>query len=249
MIGFGRTVSGAGTHLLDRIDARTRVLLVLSGVGIILFLDSAGLLAAAALYSALLGLGGGMTWRQLLGRAMAVGFVLSMLMLSLALSTPGDPWLDTAIGSVSNEGLLAAAALWLRVIAILWLVLGVLGSLEPARLAAALRALGLAPRLSLLLLLTLRQVSCVGAELHRLLRAMHIRGFQPSVSRHALVSLGELIGLVIVRSLDRGQRTYAAMRCRGFSGDMPGVREALDLKDLWQAVLLVLPYVVLLGVR
>jgi cobalt/nickel transport system permease protein len=69
-----------------------------------------------------------------------------------------------------------------------------------------------------LLLLTLRQILLVGDEYQRLRGAMKVRAFVPRSDRHTWRALGWLIGMLLVRSLARGQRLSDAMRCRGFDG-------------------------------
>jgi cobalt/nickel transport system permease protein len=97
-------------------------------------------------------------------------------------------------------------------------LLGLVGGLEPAVLGHALARLRVPDKLVHLLLLTVRQIELVHQELGRLRRAMRARAFQPRSDRHTWVSYGNLIGMLLVRSLDRSQRMLAAMRCRGFDG-------------------------------
>jgi cobalt/nickel transport system permease protein len=55
-------------------------------------------------------------------------------------------------------------------------------------------------------------------EYRRLRNAMKARGFRPRNSRHTYTSFGYLIGMRLVRALERSERILAAMKCRGFSG-------------------------------
>ena len=49
-------------------------------------------------------------------------------------------------------------------------------------------------------------------------RTVKTRGFRPRMDWHTYRSYGYLVGMLLVRSLDRSQRVLAAMKCRGFRG-------------------------------
>ncbi len=50
---------------------------------------------------------------------------------------------------------------------------------------------------------------------------MKCRGFQPGNSLHTYRSFGYLIGMMLVRAIDRSERILQAMKCRGFQGQFP----------------------------
>jgi cobalt/nickel transport system permease protein len=47
---------------------------------------------------------------------------------------------------------------------------------------------------------------------------MHARGFRLRSDRHSYHSIGNLLGMLLVRSFHRAQQIEAAMRCRGYQG-------------------------------
>ncbi len=55
-------------------------------------------------------------------------------------------------------------------------------------------------------------------EYGQLRRAMAIRAFRPRLDLHTLRSMGYLVGMLLVRALDRSERVQKAMKCRGFAG-------------------------------
>jgi cobalt/nickel transport system permease protein len=83
---------------------------------------------------------------------------------------------------------------------------------------AAARALGAPEKLAAMLSLMTRYVTVIRDEFERLVWAMKIRGFKASTSLHCLRSYANLAGVLLVRGLDRGERVYAAMLCRGYKG-------------------------------
>ena len=80
--------------------------------------------------------------------------------------------------------------------------------------------IGMPPRLAQLLQMTVRYIGLFNDEYHRLRRAMRVRGFRPASNRHSWRSLGNLLGMLLVRSLERAERVRWAMACRGFSGKL-----------------------------
>jgi len=66
------------------------------------------------------------------------------------------------------------------------------------------------------LLLLYRYLFVLARETARVLRAYHLRAIR---SRQLPLRVyGSLVGQLLLRTLDRAQRVYIAMRCRGFSG-------------------------------
>ncbi|HEY0213309.1 MAG TPA: cobalt ECF transporter T component CbiQ [Paenirhodobacter sp.] len=148
------------------------------------------------------------------------GFVL-LLFLMLPLTVPGTPVITLGPLSVSEQGLARAALIACKISASALVLLAFLGAVDPARLGAALHALRLPEPLVRLFTLTPRYVALIRDEAHRLRLAMRARGFRPTTSRHTWNSYGNLIGMLIVRALDRARRVDEAMRLRGFTGRMP----------------------------
>lgn len=207
-----------GNHWLAQRDPR---LLVLATVLLALAIVSLETLPAAllALGAALaLAAAGGLSWPVLLRRLAVLEGLMVVVLLSLPFTTPGEPWLRLGPLTATGEGLHLAALIAVKANAVVLALLGLLGGLEPAVLGHALARLGVPPKLVHLLLLTVRQITLLDAEHRRLRRAMRARAFVPRSNRHTWVSYGNLIGMLLVRSLERARRVEAAMRCRGFHG-------------------------------
>lgn len=149
-----------------------------------------------------------------------VGFELFMLMLLLTLpfTVPGqDPWTLGSL-SASREGLEMALLIVLRANAVVIALMTLVGTLQPVVFGHALGRLGVPAKLVHLLLMTVRQVQVLHDEFTRLRRAMRARAFVPHNNRHTWKSYGQLLGMLLVRSLERSRRILDAMRCRGFQG-------------------------------
>ena len=144
-------------------------------------------------------------------------FIVFMIAL-LPFTVPGEPIFELFGMPASKEGFLAALAIALKAMAIVMMAMALLGSMEAVTLARALRSLGMPERLVHLILFTVRYIDVLHQEYRRLRTAMKARGFQPTNSRHTYVSFGYLIGMMLLRALERSERILQAMKCRGFSG-------------------------------
>lgn len=159
----------------------------------------------------------GVPWRRLLHLE---GFVL-MLLVALPLTVPGAPLARIGPLTASAEGLAQAALLGCKITAAVLAMTLLLAGLDPVRLGGALAALRVPARLVALFVATARYVETIGIEAARLRDAMRARGFRPRTDRHSLRSYGNLMGMLLVRALDRAERVEDAMRARGFAGHLP----------------------------
>jgi len=148
------------------------------------------------------------------------GFMLVLLVL-LPFTTPGTPVLVLGPAAASGEGLARALIIALKVNAAMLSTFALLGALEPVRLGRAAAELGLPERLVHLFLFSVRYIGVFRAETARLVEAMRARAFVARSNRHTWRTLGNLAGLLLVRSLERAERVAEAMRCRGYAGRLP----------------------------
>lgn len=199
-------------------DPRLRVLAALGFALVVVSLTRPMALLpalAAALSLALAArVGGG----ALLRRLLALEGLMLALVLTLPFTVPGEALVHWGPLSASREGLTLALTILARATAVALALMALLGTLEPVVLGHALARLGVPPRLVHLFLFTLRHIHGLHGEYARLRQAMRARAFTPRSDRHTWNSLGWLVGMLLVRSLERSRRTLAAMRCRGFQG-------------------------------
>ena len=150
-------------------------------------------------------------WHRLLH---AEGLVL-LLFATLPFTVAGEPLLSLGPLSASREGVAQASLIAVKVSASVLIVLTLLRVEDPLQLGAALRALRVPDRLVRLFLLAARYVGLLRDEARRLHDAMRMRGFRPRSGRHTWRSYGNLVGMLVVRALDRAERVEDAMLCRG----------------------------------
>lgn len=222
-----------------RVTAQSRLAMTIGGALALSALDHPPAAWLAAGLTTLAALASGQPLRLLSKRILA----LDSFILALVLTTPftvvgSEPtwWGAGSPLSISEDGLRLASLLAARLHACLCLTLALVSGLGDLSLSRGLRALGLPEQLILLLLMTLRYITVIDSEYQRLRYAMLARGFRPSLRpgrwQHTLRSYGSLIGMLLVRSLDRAERVLAAMKCRGFTGRTArGDTDPLTLAD------------------
>jgi len=100
---------------------------------------------------------------------------------------------------------------------LLWLS-AFLSTIDSTSLGHALNHLKVPDKLTHLFLTTVRYIDVLFMEYQRLVQAMKIRGFQPQMNVHTYRTYSYLVGMLLVKSFDRSERIFDAMKCRGFNG-------------------------------
>jgi cobalt/nickel transport system permease protein len=160
----------------------------------------------------------GLPARKTLKRmAMMDSFIIFMLVL-LPFTMPGTPIFTLWGVEASWEGLWRAFEIGLTANAVILMVLTLTGTMEPVTLGHALLALKTPERLVHLIMFTIRYIDVLREEYLRLRTSMKLRGFRPGTNLHTYRSFGYLVGMMLVRAMERSERILAAMKCRGFSG-------------------------------
>ncbi|MEQ9348228.1 MAG: cobalt ECF transporter T component CbiQ [Thalassospira sp.] len=148
------------------------------------------------------------------------GFIIVMLVM-LPFTTPGTPMFSIFGANASQEGLHHAILIGIRANAVVLMMLSLLSGLTPVALGHTLYRLRCPAALVHLMMFTVRYISVLHDEYHRLRMAMKLRGFKARNTIHTYRSFGYLFGMLLVRSLERAERVLEAMKCRGFSGHFP----------------------------
>jgi cobalt/nickel transport system permease protein len=180
--------------------------------------------AEFALFVALL-LAAGAIARLPLGRVLvrsaAVLPIAGTIALLAPLQTSGGSWNAAGLAAAwSGDGWVVAWSIaskaWLSAYAMVLLA----ATTRTADLLVALRWLKVPSTFILLLSFVARYVAVLGEQLLSLRTALASRA--PRLGTRALVSsLGSIAGNLFVRSYERGERVYAAMLSRGYTGVLP----------------------------
>lgn len=220
-----RTFAAGPDTGLRRLDPRARVL-----AAAVFAIATVTLGSLSVLLAALAGALGLAVWARLplketVRRMVAVdGFILLTLVM-LPFSTPpvagAEPLFTLWSLPASREGLEHALRIALKANAVILALLALVGTMSETTLGHALGRLGIPAKLVSLFLMMVRYIEVLHAEYGRLRTAMRARGFRPGTNLHTLRSLGHLVGMLLVRSLERSERVLAAMKCRGYTGRLP----------------------------
>lgn len=206
-------------NIITGLDPRTRIVMALAfAIAIVMMKDFAGLGMALGLSFTMM-FAARLPFIATLKKVMAMdGFIIFMLVM-LPFTTPGEVIFTAGPFEGTREGLHKAIVIALKANAIVMMLLALVGTIEAARLGHALHCLKVPETLVHLLLFTVRYIDVLRQEYSRLRTAMKARGFRPGNNRHTYRSIGYLLGMMLVRSLERSERILQAMKCRGFQGN------------------------------
>jgi cobalt/nickel transport system permease protein len=137
------------------------------------------------------------------------------------------PWLErrpaVQLGSlVVSAGWLGFAVIVLKVLLTVTAVLVLTALASSARLSLGLRALGLPVALVTQVVLLGRYLDVVRGEALRMGRARELRSAGSRQARRLAIA-ASMLGVLLHRSLDRGERIHRAMLVRGFDGIIPSL--------------------------
>lgn len=207
-----------GGGMVGAIDPRARILAATAFAAVTITLHSvSALLAALAVAAAVMVAARLPAGRTLKRMAMMDGFIVFMLVM-LPFTVPGEPAFTVFGVAGSCRGLEQAVVIGLRANAVILCLMALVGSMEPTTLGHALARLRVPVPLVHLLLFVVRYIDVIFEEYRRLCVSMKVRGFRPANTWHTYRTFGYLVGMLLVRSMERSERILMAMKCRGFTG-------------------------------
>ncbi|MCU0961135.1 MAG: energy-coupling factor transporter transmembrane protein EcfT [Pirellulaceae bacterium] len=204
--------------LMERVDPRTRIAAAVVFSGVIAAAQQPATAGIALLAAAAATPCTRLTSRQVLKRLLPVNVFALLLIVALSWADHVSPIAARHPEASDHTGLGLALMITAKANAIVLWVVVFLGTMDLITLGHALRHLHVPDKLTHLLLFTVRYLDVLHGEYLRLRTSMKLRGFQPRLSTHTYRTLGYLVGMLLVRSLDRSERILAAMKCRGFRG-------------------------------
>ena len=163
--------------------------------------------------------------QQMARRLLVVNIFVVLLWCTTPWATPGAPLATLGPVTLTREGVRLALLVTLKANALACIFMALLATLDIPALAQSLRFFRCPDKMVLLLLMALRNIHVLGDEWQRLRAAARLRGFAPRCSLHTYKTLASLLGLLLLRSLDRATRVREAMLLRGFQGHFPAVAQ------------------------
>jgi cobalt/nickel transport system permease protein len=169
----------------------------------------------------------GIPFRYPLKRLLAMGAFLGMILLVMPLTAPTNPG-DTQVVFTHLEfipfnmrGFFRAVLVCLKACSIAILVEPLLATSPFSTTVQALHRLRVPSIVCQMVLLCHRYVYVFQHEASRMGKGMNARGFQKRTDMETLRSVGNFLGMLLVRSFERTQRVYEAMLSRGYDGTLP----------------------------
>lgn len=213
---------------LHRLEPRTKLIAIVGFIVLVTGLTSFSLLAVGIIFLVILITFSGLSWRWLVGRLAWVVPLVAGLILLLPIVTPGEPWQQATLRpwavTLTRQGGQRALLLTLRLMNALLAAALLVGTTPFSELMLALKSLRLPPVLVQLIEFTVRYLWVIGDELRRMYLARKARCFRAGRSlaaTYTFYALGQLIGVLFLRSWQRSERIYQAMLARGFTGSYP----------------------------
>ncbi len=214
-----------GFSMLHRLDPRVKSLVACVFVWGVAMCRQPQVMSGLLAMGMLLTIQAGLPWRAVLRRLLAVNGFIFFLWLMLPLTYPGEVWADFGPFALSKEGIAVALRATVKSNAILFLFLALVSTSDAATLGHALYRLKVPVKLVFLFLYTYRYVHVLAQEYDRLHTAARLRCFVPRTDMHTYRTAANMLGMIILRSLDRSRRVYDAMVLRGFEGSFHSLRE------------------------
>ncbi|MBL4787235.1 MAG: cobalt ECF transporter T component CbiQ [Cohaesibacteraceae bacterium] len=204
--------------ILEHADPRLRIIAAIIWSVIVVSLNSFPALLFALGLSLLVLCLARLPWRMTLGRMLAMdGFIVFMLVI-LPFTMPGDVVFSIGPLDASLQGFDKAGKIAIKANASILMVLVLVGSLDASKFGHALARLRVPENFVHLLLFTIRYIDVLHDEYKRSRLAMKARGFRSGSNMHSYRTFGYLVGMILVRSMERSERILMAMKCRGFQG-------------------------------
>lgn len=204
--------------LIDRLDPRMRVILVTLFAFATVLSHNFFVLTIAVIAGFMLAVLAQLNVKRTLRRVIAMDMFMIFLIILLPFTTPGETWFSLFGLSASKEGFFHALMILLKAHAVVLALLALVGTISATTLGHALAHLRVPDKLVHLMLFTVRYLEVIGQEYKRMRRAMQARAFVLRTDMHTWRSIGYLIGMLLVHSLERSERIMDAMKCRGYKG-------------------------------
>ncbi|NDV22992.1 cobalt ECF transporter T component CbiQ [Desulfovibrio sp. JC022] len=156
--------------------------------------------------------------KTLLKRLLIVNFFILFLWVFLPFSRPGVPLFNIGPFTATLDGIIYTAIITLKSNGVILAMTALISTMQVQTLGAGMQSLKLPDKLCRLLLFSWRYVHVMSTEYSRMRRAATMRAFTPGSNLRTYRTYAWLMGMLLVRSLDRAQRVWQAMLCRGFAG-------------------------------
>jgi cobalt/nickel transport system permease protein len=214
-----------GNSPIRNLDPRVKVIFaVVYSFAVALLMNFQALVIALSASVAMAFIGR-LGFRETIKRLALINTLILLLWLVLPITFEGQAIFVMGPLNFTLEGLLVSARITLKSNAIMLAFMALISSMSVATLGQAMNRLKIPNKIVSLFLITYRYLFVMRQEYERLLRAAKARGFRPRTSIHTYRTYAYLVGMLLVRAVERAERVHKAMICRGFRGKFYSLRE------------------------
>jgi len=118
----------------------------------------------------------------------------------------------------TGRGVEKGALVALRAFSAILLALAMLSTTRFEQVLKAMEKLRVPNKLIQTVQFTYRYIFLLADEIHRMFTSLKARGFQGRTDMRTMITIGNSLAMLFVRSYERAQRVYEAMISRGYSG-------------------------------
>jgi len=237
-----------GDSLIHRLDPRVKIVVALLFSVVVAVSNRFVVLMSALGLGLSIVLLARLPMKQLVRRLVPVNMFVILLWFFLPFTFEGEPLFSVGPLVGTHEGVLYAARISIKSNAIMVVLIALVASTSIFTLGYAMHELRVPKKIVHLFFFTYRYIHVIHREYLRLVTAMKVRGFRPATNMHTYKTFAYLVGMLLVRSSDRGERVHKAMLCRGFRGTLYSLSEfSLRTTDIISLILM-LALILALGV-
>ena len=237
-----------GDSFIRRLDPRGKIVVVFLFSMVVAAANRLQVLLCALLLGLLIVFAAKVPVKELVKRLIPVNMLILFLWFFLPFTFGGEPFFHIGPLTVTREGLLYATRITLKSNAMMLMLIALVASTPIFTMGHAMYSLGIPKKIVHLFFFTYRYIHVIYREYFRLKNSMKIRGFTPRTNLHTYKTFAYMVGMLLIKSFDRGQRVHNAMLCRGFKGNLYSLSKFSFKKGDVVSVVFMLTVIILLGV-
>ena len=225
---------------MHRFDPRAKIISFLFLIFSIVLLQELKLAFIGLLASILFLFASKLPFRFVLQHIKWVSLFIVPFLVIMPFTVKGDEIFSFYTIKVTYEGLRYGILVALRAFSAVMLIFPMIATTKFETTIKALEKLKVPNILVQMLMFTYRYIFVFVDEFQRIWTAMESRGFKLRTTLYALGTLGKAMGMLFVRSYERAERVYRAMRSRGYTGDQKTLVEfEIRMKDYLLSVFII----------
>jgi cobalt/nickel transport system permease protein len=151
-------------------------------------------------------------------RLMPVTIFLLPFFIIIPLTMPGESAVKILAFSFNKAGLVVAAKVYLKAVSIVMLIITMMGTASFPDSLKAMERLKMPSMIIQMILFTYRYIFVFLLEMRRMNTAMNARNFVKKTNLHTIKTVGNFVGVLLVRSFEKAEKIYQAMLSRGYDG-------------------------------